>query len=147
MEDNNTNKLNPYLIAGVSLTVVVLVGIVVVLGRKNSGGVQTNPAPAGQVQAESTTNGPVKEFTVDGTNFAFSPKTITVNKGDIVKITFRDDDGRHNLIVNGYNVATDVLSGGEQTIQFFADKTGQFEYYCSVGEHRDLGMTGTLIVQ
>lgn len=100
-----------------------------------------NPAPTIDPKA------PVKEFTVDGTNYAFSPSTITVNKGDTVKITFKDDDGRHNLVINGYNVATNIIDGGsEDSITFVADKTGNFEYYCSVGNHRDQGMTGTLVV-
>ena len=37
--------------------------------------------------------------------------------------------------------------GEEQTITFVADKTGGFEFYCSVGNHRAMGMVGTLIVR
>ena len=96
----------------------------------------------------SVPSGPVKEFTVKGSSFAFDPATITVNKGDAVQITFIDDDGRHDLVVDGYNISTNILSeGGSGTIQFVADKTGSFEYYCSVANHRDLGMKGTLVVQ
>lgn len=91
--------------------------------------------------------GNVKEFNVTGTNYAFSPNTITVNKGDTVKINFVDADGVHNLVIDGYNVATNIIRDGQDTIEFVADKAGQFEYYCSVGSHRDLGMTGTLIVK
>jgi uncharacterized cupredoxin-like copper-binding protein len=32
-------------------------------------------------------------------------------------------------------------------VQFVADKTGTFEFYCSVGNHRQMGMVGTLVVQ
>ena len=35
----------------------------------------------------------------------------------------------------------------EEVIEFTADKTGSFEYYCSVGTHRQMGMKGTLIVK
>lgn len=109
------------------------------------------PQANGQVSGVSTTsnfkNVNVKEFTVVGTNYAFSPNTITVNKGDNVRIIFKDADGVHNLVINGYDLTTNVITGGQDTIEFVADKTGQFEFYCSVGSHRDLGMTGTLIVQ
>jgi uncharacterized protein (UPF0333 family) len=33
-------------------------------------------------------SGTVKEFTVDGSNFKFEPATMTVNKGDTVKVTY-----------------------------------------------------------
>lgn len=98
--------------------------------------------------ASTEPTGPVKEFTVDGTNFAFNPNKITVNKGDTVKITFKDDDGAHNLVIPDYNVSTKLISEGSQdTIQFIADKAGTFEYFCSVGGHREAGMVGTLVVE
>ncbi|MFA6552452.1 MAG: cupredoxin domain-containing protein [Candidatus Paceibacterota bacterium] len=94
------------------------------------------------------TNSTERDFTVNGKNFSFDPSTITVNKGDTVKITFKDNDGFHDLKVDGYNVATSrINTGGEATVTFIADKAGSFEYYCTVGSHKDLGMKGTLIVQ
>jgi len=103
------------------------------------------PAPTQQVQGETSS---VKEFTVDGTNFAFNPSEIKVKKGDTVKIVFKDDDGQHNLVIDGYNVSTNLIGPGSQdTIEFVADTVGEFEYYCSVGSHRALGMSGKLIVE
>ena len=32
-------------------------------------------------------------------------------------------------------------------VEFTVDKTGTFEYYCSVGQHRANGMVGNLIVE
>jgi nitrosocyanin len=90
----------------------------------------------------------VKEFTVNGSNFAFDPKTITVNKGDTVKITFKNVGGMHDFKLDEFNVATNKINGGESdTVTFVADKAGSFEYYCSVGTHRQMGMKGTLIVK
>ncbi|HEY4482716.1 MAG TPA: cupredoxin domain-containing protein [Candidatus Paceibacterota bacterium] len=90
----------------------------------------------------------VKEFTVTGSNFAFSPSTITVNKGDTVKIIFNNDDGTHDWKVDKLGVATKKLGTGEsETVEFVADKAGTFEYYCSVGQHRAMGMKGTLVVK
>jgi plastocyanin len=34
----------------------------------------------------------------------------------------------------------------EEVIEFTADKVGSFEYYCSVGSHRQMGMKGVLKV-
>lgn len=90
----------------------------------------------------------VKEFTVAGDNFAFAPSTMTVKKGDTVRITFTNAEGFHDLKIDEFDVATAKLNaGGTETIEFVADKTGTFEYYCSVGSHRAMGMKGTLTVQ
>ncbi len=90
----------------------------------------------------------VKSFTVNGKSFSFSPSEIKVKKGDTVKITFKDTDGFHDLVIDEFNARTSRINGGEAAeMTFVADKTGKFEYYCSVGSHRAKGMTGTLIVE
>ena len=101
----------------------------------------TTPNPAGGIELAVT------EFTVRGKNFSFTPATMAVNKGDKVRITFINDSGTHDFVVDGYNVRTKTLQTGQsETIEFIADKTGTFEYYCSVGSHRSMGMKGTLTV-
>ena len=98
--------------------------------------VETIPAPT------------IKSFTVSGQSYSFTPSTIAVKKGDTVNITFKNVGGTHDLRIDGYNVGTARIAGGESaTFQFVASKAGSFEYYCSVGQHRALGMKGTLIVQ
>ncbi len=101
------------------------------------------------LSSASPVSGPgIKEFTVIGTNYSFAPKTITVNKGDKVKINFKDNGGFHDLVIEGLNVATKRISQGSMdTVEFTADTAGSFEYYCSVGSHRQQGMFGTLIIQ
>ena len=136
------------------LTVIVL--IVVVIGGfliyKNSSDSSmsdqtqstTSVDQTAPVQSVSTT----REFTVNGSKFAFDPKEITVKKGDTVKINFVNKDGFHDLVIDEFNVATKQINGGaEETVTFVADKTGSFQYYCSVGTHRAMGMWGTLIVE
>lgn len=96
---------------------------------------------------ETTASGTVKEFTVTGSNFKFAPTTMTVKKGDTVSITFVNSGGMHDFVIDEFNARTKVIQGGAQeTITFVADKAGSFEYYCSVGEHRQMGMKGTLTV-
>lgn len=93
-------------------------------------------------------NSAAKVFAIEGVNFAFSQKEIRVKKGDTVRINFTSKDGFHNLVIDEFNAATDdVQTGGSTSVEFIADKTGSFEYYCSIGSHRQLGMKGTLIVE
>lgn len=106
----------------------------------------TNTAPA--ATSVNTSAATTKQFTVTGTNYSFSLKEIKVKKGDTVSITFTDSVGSHNLMVDKYNVGTKVLGAGQsETITFVANQTGSFDYYCSVSNHRQLGMQGTLIVE
>lgn len=89
----------------------------------------------------------IKSFNVSGGNFSFTPSTMTVKKGDTVRITFKNEEGFHDLKIDEFNVATkQIAAGAEETVEFVADKAGDFEYYCSVGKHRQMGMVGTLTV-
>ena len=89
-----------------------------------------------------------KTMTVDGQNFSFTPKEMTVKKGDTVKIVFNDKTGMHNFIIDEFDVKTKTLKTGQSdTVTFVADKAGKFQYYCGIGNHRAMGMWGTLTVQ
>ena len=95
----------------------------------------------------SDTDPNIKEFTVDGSPFVFVPNSMTVNLGDTVKITFVNKMGLHDLVIDQFNVRTAQIPAGQsETVTFVADKAGTFEYYCSVGTHRQQGMVGTLTV-
>ncbi len=93
--------------------------------------------------------GEVKEFVVTGSNFAFDPSEIRVNQGDTVKITLTNGSTMpHDWRLDEFNAATDIIQPGqEDTIEFVASEAGEFEYYCSVGQHRQMGMVGKLIVE
>lgn len=104
-------------------------------------------APLNTISSSSDQQLVLKEFTVTGQNYSFTPSTLTVQKGDRVKITFKNAGGFHDLKIGEFNVATPQIQGDkEASIEFVADKVGSFEYYCSVGSHRAMGMKGTLTV-
>lgn len=120
------------------------------LGEENASTPITNetPAPGSEVDEKVVTEQGVKEFTVEGKNFAFVPNQIKVKKGDKVKIIFKNTEGFHDFKVDEYGVATKQFkSPGTEAIEFTADKAGSFEYYCSVGSHRQMGMKGALVVE
>ena len=51
-------------------------------------------------------------------------------------------------MIDEFGVRTKQITAGQtDEINFTADKVGTFEYYCSVGKHRALGMKGNLIVE
>jgi plastocyanin len=105
-------------------------------------------SPASTDQAPPAPAETIKTFTVTGQNFSFSPASLTVNQGDTVRIIFKSASGFHDFGIDEFKVATKQIQGGqEETVEFIADKTGVFEYYCSVGNHRAMGMKGALTVQ
>lgn len=90
----------------------------------------------------------VKTFNVTGENFKFNPSQITVKKGEKVKINLTSIGGFHDFVIDEFNTRTaQINSGQSSTVEFTANKTGAFEFYCSVGNHRAMGMVGKLIVQ
>lgn len=144
-------------------TLIAVVVLIVAMGGfllfKNADAPTTTDGMSGNniqnTNASSTsTNTPsqdaegVKTFVVNGNNFAFAPQTLQVNKGDKVRIVFKNTGGFHDLKIDEFNVATKKINGDqEDTVEFVADKAGTFEYYCSIGEHRAMGMKGVLTVK
>ncbi len=87
-------------------------------------------------------------FNVTGGSFYFVPNEIRVKKGDTVKIVFNDAGGMHNFTLDEFNVKINTLKTGETgTAEFVADKSGTFQFYCGVGQHRQMGQVGNLIVE
>ena len=91
----------------------------------------------------------MQTFEIAGENYAFSQTEIRVQQGSTVKIILSSTEGIHDWVVDGLDLATTrVVGGGDSTeIEFTADTPGTYEYYCSVGNHRELGMVGNLIVE
>lgn len=122
----------------------------VVQGDINSESIISNtmPVPGENSNVKESIVEGVREFTVSGKNFSYDQNTITVKKGDRVKITFNNTGGFHNLVIDEYGVTTKTAQAPfSDTIEFTADKVGSFEYYCSVGSHRAQGMFGVLKVE
>lgn len=87
-------------------------------------------------------------FNIKGLNYSFDVKEIRVKKGEKIAINFTNTEGFHDLKIDEFSVATKQIKAGEtDNVSFTADKTGTFEYYCSVGQHRQNGMWGKLIVE
>jgi plastocyanin len=72
-------------------------------------------------------------------NFAFSPATINIKKGDTVVWT--NEDGAPHQIVGGV-LKSDVLSTGS-TYSFTFTQVGKFDYNCSIHP----SMKGEIVVE
>lgn len=112
-----------------------------------SGSPLTSPT-ASPVTTGSAT-GTVKSFTLAASNFKYDIGQLRVRQGDTVRITLTNSGTMsHDWRLDEFKAATKVIATGKtDTVEFVADKKGTYEYYCSVGQHRQLGMVGQLIVE
>ncbi|MBI3120283.1 MAG: cupredoxin domain-containing protein [Candidatus Kerfeldbacteria bacterium] len=151
-------------IIALSVIAVIIVAIIVVLALKNdnpedSEPKNTNSTTLNNTSLQTNTNAnkntnvsasttATKTFTMNGANFEFSDTELRVEKDDRVKITFTSTQGIHDWSLPAFSATTETVSaGGTTSVEFTADRKGTFEFFCSVGDHRALGMTGTLIVE
>ena len=130
----------------------IIIGILIVIVSVAVGffltSEQPGPAENGQNSGADET-AEVKEFTIVGGNYYYTIDEIRVKRGNKVRITFSSEEGFHDLVLDEFNVATQRFrpGEGEETVEFVADQAGEFEYYCSVGDHRSRGQVGKLIVE
>src|SRR5215211_7885418 len=99
---------------------------------------------AGQDSAQ----GQVREFTVSGDHYGFSPASLTVNKNDLVKITFTAQDMPHSFTIDDYRIVKRAGAGQTVTFEFRADRSGPFTFYCNLSQDAKCkDMKGTLTVR
>ena len=137
-----------------SLGDVLVGGQVMATGSPNPDGsisaqsIQIRLAPPVVSQSSAGQSDNVKEFTITGNNYSFLPANFAVKKGDKVRVVFKNVEGFHDFKIDEFNVATKKISAGaEDAVEFTADKSGSFEFYCSIGNHRAMGMKGILTVE
>jgi len=97
---------------------------------------------------EATFQGEVKEFSLTAKKFSFTPGEITIKKGDTVRLTITSEDTTHGFSLPDFGVNEQIPSGETLSVEFIADKSGEFTFRCSVfcGSGHG-GMSGTLIVR
>ena len=77
--------------------------------------------------------GQVREFTVVGDHYAFSPSTLSVKQGDVVKVTFTAKDIAHSFTIDGpYRISKRAGAGQSVTFEFRADAAGDHPIYCNL---------------
>ena len=90
--------------------------------------------------------GAVREFTIRGDNFAYTPARIEVQRDDIVKVTFTAVDMAHTFTADEYRIAKRANAGQSVTFEFRA--TGNARFYCNLAQdERCKGMHGEIVVK
>ena len=92
--------------------------------------------------------GQVREFSINGRDYAFSPARIEVQKDDLVKITFTSGDIAHSFTLDQYRISK--RAGAQQSVvfEFRADQPGTFPFYCNLTQDSKCReMRGELVVR
>ncbi len=118
------------------------------------------------------TSQPETEITVEATDFAYSPLSISIPAGEPVTLLLKNSGKvEHDFVIDKINVtgveaseadpAAHHQMGHEQpeydlhffaragetaTLKFTALEPGTYEIFCSVAGHKEAGMIGKLIV-
>lgn len=141
------------------LTIVAVLAIAVIAfwfmnvrGIRKASVVSPTPTETQKVEPtakeDKMTKDEVKTITLDVSNFKYSLKEIKVKKGEKVKVVLNVKEGMHDFVIDEFDAKTKRGNANDSVdTEFTADKTGSFEYYCSVGQHRSMGMVGKLIVE
>ena len=111
------------------------------------------------------------EITVEATDFAYSPQSITIPADQPVKLILKNAGNvEHDFVIDKINVTNVVArdsgtaehhqmghepefdlhffvrAGEYSTLQFTALEPGTYEIFCSIEGHKEAGMIGELIV-
>ncbi|TSC88709.1 MAG: plastocyanin [Microgenomates group bacterium Gr01-1014_5] len=141
--------------SGILVPIAVIVYLAVGQTSNKSTGVfqeQQTQAPAATESAPLVTPGQTETATiisVSGSEYNFTPKSINLEAGKSVKVVYKNTGTLpHDLVISELGVRTKVIGGGkEDTITFTPDKSGIYTFFCSVGNHRQLGMEGAVTVK
>jgi uncharacterized cupredoxin-like copper-binding protein len=89
-----------------------------------------------------------KTIRIDATDFAFEPSTVEVSApGTYTFIVANTGKAEHALEIEGPGVEEKtgtIAAGDEAELTVEITEAGEYEVYCPVGGHRDMGMEGTL---
>ncbi len=106
------------------------------------------------------------DLTVVASEWGFGPANIVLQQGEEVRLVLQNDGAiLHNLRVDNLDVtvveeiSTGGFSGNDATLFVGADsddvglltfiplEPGEYEFYCTIGNHRQLGMKGLLTIE
>jgi cytochrome c oxidase subunit 2 len=100
-------------------------------------------APAVEVRAADGTEGP-REIAITAKRFEFVPSTITLKKGETVKLVVKSEDVTHGLFIRPLKIDTDLTPGETQQLTVTPQTAGTFtaicHHFCGAG-HGNMKLT------
>jgi plastocyanin len=157
MEKNEKEENNSVGIAVVLVVLIlVVVGVFYYTSQRDSSETAKNTNQNQTKQTSITTQDEAQteetdtqfDMVVEGFEFGYTPDEMVLAADEPVRIRFVNTGTViHDFVIDEFDVRTKRLAPGEEEIIEFTPRAGTYNYYCSVGNHRQLGMEGTLTVE
>ncbi len=84
-----------------------------------------------------------REFTITAKDSGFEPSTLTVKKGEKVRLIITATDCEHEFRLQAFDILQALKKGDPEIIEFTASKSGTFEFkssvYCGKGHGKMRG--------
>ena len=112
-----------------------------------------------------------KEITLNTSDFAYSPLSVTIPAGEPVMLTLKNSGAvEHDFVIEKIDASVEMMEdsgsdahhmhgteasydlhfsaqpGETSVIQFTVSEPGTYTFFCSVQGHKEAGMVGELIV-
>ena len=126
-----------------------IVLMLAILGFELAGRVPLSFSQSEKTGASPPVDRPIKEIDVQAKKYEFSPSKIEVPVHTLVRIHLTALDHEHGFEIDTVeNSCVKFKPGEPATVEFYTEKTGQFEFtcckYCGLGHRK---MKGILIVK
>ncbi len=147
---DSRNRTLPRLVRGVAVLALGL-GALSACSSNGSGASASTSTPAGSAagaSASGATQG--QSITATEADFSISLDQDTLAAGSYTVQVVNDGNATHDLVVEqgGNDIAkSDSIGPGDTTTLTVDLKPGQYVFYCSIGNHRSMGMEKTVTVQ
>lgn len=138
----------------VAVLAVIIGGWWLVKGSAVAPAIPTEEVATGTEAVEATSSAPmqageqVEAITLSGNEFSYEPAAISAKVGQSITVTYTNTGKYpHDFVIDELGVKSQVIKSGEtDTFSFTPAKTGTFSFYCSLPNHREKGMVGTILV-
>lgn len=88
----------------------------------------------------------IKQFLIYANNAEFTPSSLTVQKGDLVKLQILSHDDSFIFSFPSFNIHKPILPGEKTDIVFKVKRSGSYSFYCSKSCMSE-NMSGVLFVR
>jgi len=91
---------------------------------------------------------PVREIKMTAKKYEFNPAEVRVKQGERVRLLITATDRDHGIEIKELGIKVRLEEGKETSVEFTAEKPGEYEFKCSVRcGWRHGSMKGKLIVE